>query len=140
MIFGVRGSSSEVTTDPKAFFYDSKAGLRGIPVIALRNEGEWNVTRDFSGALLFTLKDLVLSEKARFTHVEWVAEPCRAELNAWRWWQDSRPSLDINRLYRIGDRLLTLSRWGLKAYTVGAWDAPVVAMNFPGQQGACEID
>lgn len=137
LIYGVRGSSSEVATDPKAFFYDSQTGLVGVPVIALRSAGEWALTRDFSGALLLKLDNHQLTEEARVSHVEWVAAECRAELDNWRWWQDSRPSLDINRIYRLGDQLITLSRWGLKSFRRGQWDEPTVQVRFPPDEASC---
>ncbi|HYX38219.1 MAG TPA: beta-propeller domain-containing protein [Oligoflexus sp.] len=137
LIYGIRGSSSEVATDPKAFFYDSKAGLIGIPVIALRPSGEWGTQRDFSGALLLQLKGNHMVESARISHVEWVDAECRAELDVWRWWQDSRPSMDINRIYRLGDQLVTLSRWGLKSYRTGQWDEPTVRVSFPDEETSC---
>jgi hypothetical protein len=137
LIYGIRGSSSEVATDPKAFFYDGQAGLVGVPLIALKASGEWGTARDFSGALLLKLNGPSMQEEARFTHVEWVAAECRSELDNWRWWQDARPSLDINRVYRLGDQLVTLSRWGIKTYRMGQWDKPTLAMSFPGQQASC---
>jgi hypothetical protein len=137
LIYGIRGSSSEVATDPKAFFYDSKAALVGIPLIALKQAGEWGTARDFSGALLFKLKGAGMSEEARFTHVEWVDQACRGELDNWRWWQDARPSLDINRIYRLGDQIITLSRWGLKAFATGQWENPTIAVSFPARETSC---
>ncbi len=137
LIYGIRGSSSEVATDPKAFFFDSASGLVGVPLIALKASGEWGTQRDFSGALLLKVKANGMEEEARFTHVEWVAPACRSELDSWRWWQDARPSLDINRIYRLGDQIITLSRWGLKVFTRGAWDKPSVALSFPARESSC---
>jgi inhibitor of cysteine peptidase len=134
----VRGSSSEVATDPKAFFFDSQSNLVGIPIIALRSVGEWGTERDFSGALIMKLNGSTIVEEARVSHVEWVTEPCRKELDYWRWWQDARPSLDINRVYRLGDQIITLSRWGLKAYRTGQWKEPTVALSFPHQEASCD--
>ena len=57
LIRGIRGSSSEVTTDPKAFFYDPQTGLVGIPLIALKASGEWGTVRDFSGTLILKLQE-----------------------------------------------------------------------------------
>jgi inhibitor of cysteine peptidase len=138
LVYGVRGSSSEVATDPKAFFFDSQSNLVGIPIIALRSVGEWGTERDFSGALIMKLNGSTIVEEARVSHVEWVTEPCRKELDYWRWWQDARPSLDINRVYRLGDQIITLSRWGLKAYRTGQWKEPTVALSFPHQEASCD--
>jgi hypothetical protein len=138
LIYGIRGSSSEVATDPKAFFFDSKADLVGVPVIALKESGEWGTARAFSGALLFKLQGTSLTEEARISHVEWIAKECRNELDQWRWWQDARPSLDINRIYRLGDQIITLSRWGLKAYTTGQWGEPIRAVSFPLEETSCQ--
>jgi hypothetical protein len=138
LIYGIRGSSSEVAVDPKAFFYDSQSGLIGVPIIALKEAGEWGTARDFSGALILKLKGSGLSEAARISHVEWVADACRSELDSWRWWQDTRPSLDINRIYRLGDQIVTLSRWGVKAFRNGQWQEPTLAVSFPAEEVSCQ--
>ena len=76
-------------------------------------------------------------EEARLSHVEWVTKECRSELDNWRWWQDPRPSLDINRVYRLGDKIVTLSRWGLKAYRAAQWNEPTQAVIFPADEVTC---
>jgi inhibitor of cysteine peptidase len=137
-IYGIRGSSSEVAVDPKAFFYDSQSGLIGVPIIALKEAGEWGTARDFSGAVILKLKGSGFSEAARISHVEWIADACRSELDSWRWWQDPRPSLDINRIYRLGDQVVTLSRWGVKAFRTGQWQEPTLAVSFPADEVSCQ--
>jgi hypothetical protein len=139
-IYGIRGSSSEVAVDPKAFFFDSQAGLIGVPIIALKEAGEWGTARDFSGALILKLQGSTLSEAARISHVEWVSDACRSELDSWRWWQDPRPSLDINRIYRLSDQIVTLSRWGMKAFRVGQWQETAMAVSFPAYEVSCQFN
>jgi len=104
----------------------------------LKASGEWGTARDFSGALILKLKGPTFAEVARISHVEWVADACRSDLDSWRWWQDPRPSLDINRIYRLGDQIVTLSRWGIKAFRTGLWEEPTVALSFPAYEVSCQ--
>lgn len=137
LIFGKRGSSSELTGDSKAFYYDPKLGQLGIPLVALELNENGENRRAFSGAVLLSLHEQKLREEARVSHFEWIPKSCQAQLDNWRWWEDANPSLDINRIYGLGDKILTLSRWGLKIYESQALESVFLSLQFPVDQATC---
>lgn len=110
-IHGDRGSSSEVTGDHHAFFYDATRKIAGIPIVELKDS-----EHAFSGAVLYDVQDAALVEKARITHIDMIPKECRDDLNNARWWQGRARSPDVNRLFLVDGKLLTISRYGLKAH------------------------
>jgi hypothetical protein len=126
--YGARGSNSEVTYDHHAFFFDSTSGLVGIPLVELFNYGSLK----FSGAQLLFFDGNALVDRGRVSHREWIPAYCQSQM------ANGGQSLDINRLYRVDDRLITLSAYGMKAYSLVDFTAPAASVIFPKPAGECQ--
>lgn len=121
--FGGRGSYSDVTGDHHAFFYDPKLNRLAFPLTLLQGKSKtekWQNTRHitFAGAVLVQIGPEKLRELARWRHNIWIPKKCYQEMQQGRWWEAKTVSQDINRVYRIEDKYLTVSRYGLKTYSV----------------------
>jgi hypothetical protein len=126
--YGARGSSSEVNYDHHAFFFDSASGLVGIPLVELYNYGSLK----FSGAQLLFFDGNALVDRGRVSHREWIPAYCQSQM------ANGGQSLDINRLYRVDDRLITLSAYGMKAYSLVDFTVPAASVAFPQPAGECQ--
>jgi inhibitor of cysteine peptidase len=126
--YGNRGSSSDVTQDHHAFFFDSESGLVGIPLVERLDYG--NVK--FSGAQLLYFDGNTLVDRGRVSHRELIPGYCQSQMAYGGY------SLDINRLYRVDDRLLTLSPYGLKAYSLTDFASPTATVAFDVPVGECQ--
>jgi hypothetical protein len=51
---------------------------------------------------------------------------------------DGGQSLDINRLYRVDDRLITLSAYGMRAYNLADASSVLATVAFPPPAGECQ--
>lgn len=118
-IIGDRGSSSEVTADHKAFFFDQESSLMAIPVIELagaqKGSSDYGQVLAFSGAIVYNVGDQ-LNEIARISHQNLIPEACRTQMTNSRWWSDKSRSLDINRVFLVDGRLVSMSSFGIKAH------------------------
>lgn len=146
-IVGERGSSSEVTGDHHAFFFDAGLKLIGLPVVELvgkGQEGGGELANDlkFSGALFYFVGDAELVEAGRITHREMMPKVCDDYLGQPQWWQNEVRALDVNRIFLIDGKLLTVSRFGLMAHDPNALTSPpLVKAAFAGGESLCpEID
>jgi len=126
--YGSRGSNSDVTQDHHAFFFDSASGLIGIPLIELYNYGSIK----FSGAQLLFFDGNTLVDRGRVTHRELIPSYCQSQMAY------GGQSLDINRLYRVDDRLITLSAYGMKAYSLTDFTVPSASLAFKVPVGECQ--
>lgn len=139
-IIGSRGSSSEVTSDHHAFFYDAETSLMAVPVVELAGgSGEsWDYgsTLAFSGAIIYDV-GRTLSERARITHSDLMPETCKRQLEQGRWWQDSGASLDVGRVFKVDGRLLSLSRFGVRAHPLADPQTTETTVAFPGGDALC---
>lgn len=132
-VMGDRGSYSEVTWDHHAFYFDAANKIVGIPLVELhRPEGSSASTYGnelgFSGAILFNISDK-LTPIARVSHSELVPEECKRA--GGQWWQNETKSFDINRLFKVDERLLTLSRFGIKAHDPAQPTTTTASLAFP---------
>ncbi len=126
--YGSRGSISEVTYDHHAFFFDSASGLVGIPLVELYDYGSLK----FSGAQLLYFDGNALIDRGRVSHRELIPSYCQSQMAY------GGHSLDINRLYRVDDRLLTLSAYGMKAYSLIDFTVAAATVTFPLPVGECQ--
>jgi uncharacterized secreted protein with C-terminal beta-propeller domain len=126
--YGARGSNSDVTADHHAFFFDSASGLVGIPLVELYGYGSLK----FSGAQLLFFDGNALVDRGRVSHREWIPAYCQSQMAY------GGQSLDINRLYRVDDRLITLSAYGMKAYSLTDFTVPASSVTFPQPAGECQ--
>lgn len=144
-IIGQRGSYSDVTGDHHAFFFDQERKLIGIPAVELggKTSGggpELGTTLAFSGAIIYRLDEAAITEAGRLSHADLLPEACKYELAAGRWWQEKTVSLDINRIFMVDGKLLTVSRFGVRAWDPARLDQPAVAsIAFVGAAGLCGL-
>jgi inhibitor of cysteine peptidase len=137
-VLGKRGSYSDVTGDHKAFMFDKESGLVSFPVNTYDGvEGGGpmqgpNLT--FSGAIIYRPENGTLNEVGRVSHSDLIDRECLGSEN-YHWWQDVRRSLDINRIFSIDGRLLTFSRYGLKAFSLDL--IPQKTVKFPTSESDC---
>ncbi len=132
-IYGSRGSNSEVTVDHRAFFHDTTSQLIGLPLVELYGQNGNGVSNlKFSGAQILALENNLLVEKGRVSHREWIPLYCQQQMS-----YGGYQSFDINRLYRVDDRLLTLSQYGIKAYSLTDFSQPVISLAYQSNPGEC---
>jgi hypothetical protein len=128
--YGSRGSTSDVTYDHHAFFFDSASGLVGLPLVELYSYGSIK----FTGAQLLFFDGNALVDRGRVSHRDLIPTYCQSQMAY------GGQSLDINRLYRVDDRLLTLSAYGMKAYSLTDFIVPVATAAFPLPVGECQAN
>ncbi|HYX33600.1 MAG TPA: beta-propeller domain-containing protein [Oligoflexus sp.] len=126
--YGSRGSNSDINHDHHAFFFDSASGLIGIPLVELFDYGSIK----FTGAQLLFFDGNTLVDRGRVSHRELIPSYCQNQMAY------GGRSLDINRLYRVDDRLITLSAYGMKAYTLTDFTAPTATVTFKSPVGECQ--
>ncbi|MGE0174891.1 MAG: beta-propeller domain-containing protein [Oligoflexales bacterium] len=118
-ILGKRGSFTDVTGDHKAFLFDKESGLVGLPVTVYEGQmtggSEQATDLTFSGAIFYKPENGLLNEVGRVTHSDLIPSACK-NIENYHWWGQARRSLDVNRLFRVDNRILTFSRFGLKAF------------------------
>ena len=141
-ILGQRGSSSEVTADHHAFFFDPELKLVALPLVELNGKAEdtgpeMATHLAFSGAVFYKIGDASLTEAGRISHADLVPPSCASQIGAPRWWEDGSRSLDVNRIYYLEGKLVSVSRFGIKALDPAHLDgAPVAQVAFPDDDGA----
>jgi len=139
-ILGQRGSGSDVTGDHHAFYYDAAAKLIGIPVVTVGEEGNQAIRLgrvsgsnvDFAGAVLYRFEGDKINEVTRISHNDLMPQNCRTLLSGNSWWQNKYRSLDINRMFTLDGRLVSISRFGIKAHDLNAPDKVTTSMVFSG--------
>jgi uncharacterized secreted protein with C-terminal beta-propeller domain len=121
-VLGKRGSGSDVTGNHHAFYYDELSKLVGVPVVMVNQSPSsmFNTYErvEFSGAVMYRLEGDKIREIARISHIDLMPQICRNSLQGSWSWQDRYQSLDINRLYTVDGRLLSISRFGIKAHSL----------------------
>ncbi|NRA68877.1 MAG: beta-propeller domain-containing protein [Pseudobacteriovorax sp.] len=123
-IYGDRGSYSDATGNHHAFFSDKSTGTFGFPLVTVDSTDQISgrtISDDmsFSGAIVMGIVENeegshTLQELGRLSHFDMIPQDCRARLEQGRWWQNTSDSLDINRMFLEGDKLVSVSRFGLK--------------------------
>ena len=144
VVFGERGSYSDVTGDHHAFFYDAKHKRLAFPLTLLEGTSKtekWKNTRKitFAGAVLVQVGGKKLRELTRWRHNHFIPVSCYQEMQKGRWWEAKTESQDINRIYRVGQQYLTASRYGLKTYPVRRPQRTTRKLRFPGAFADCGI-
>ena len=123
-IYGTRGSYSDATANHLAFFADSETEIFGFPLVELNHSGfpesPWQTgdRLDFAGAVLlqpnYSNETSQFIEVARLTHSDLIPIHCIDLLSQGRWWEQVSDSYEINRIFREGDSIVTVSRFGIK--------------------------
>lgn len=127
-IYGTAGSSSEVTGDHHAFFYDEASKLIGLPLVersAAKDVYSYSKVT-FSGALMLSFQGDKLVEAGRISHTDLMPKECITSIaNGY-----SGQNLDVNRIYRLDNRLITVSQFGVKAHALTDLNTPAVTTQF----------
>ena len=66
--------------------------------------------------MLYRLEGDKLNELTRISHADLMPPGCKRALAGTLWWQDRFQSLDINRMYTLDGRLISISRFGIKSH------------------------
>lgn len=130
---GGRFSFSDAVHDHRAFFADAERGAYAFPLVERSVSG----TLAFSGAAFYTVKDDRLQEQGRITHKAWIPQICLSDLAQGQAWNSEVRSIDVNRIYRVGDRIYTVSRYGTRVFNVADLTAPVGEARTPGLEQTC---
>lgn len=143
-VLGDRGSYSDITGDHKAFYENKEHHLIGIPLVEMvKSPGsqpggsQQGDILGFTGAILYDLSGDTLAEKARVTHKDLIDEACQKSSQYGHWWQETHRSLDVNRLYTIDGRLVTVSRFGVRSHDLAAPEAALTTTKFAGDEHDC---
>ena len=128
--YGMRGSNSAVLNDPHAFFYDPKDRLIGVPLVTVRQDSNYSLQTDFSGAVILGFDGQALTEKARISHSEWISKSCASRYY-------SEGTADVKRIYRIDDQIVTVSVNGIKAFSLQNFSKPVRSVNWTDATTSC---
>lgn len=112
VILGERGSTSQISTDHHAFYYNSDENIIGVPVILLEQN-----RRVFSGAIFYQIAEGRFKELGRLSHEDMIPERCKSLMNSSTWWS-SAPSadFDINRVFYMDSKYLAVSRFGISTH------------------------
>ncbi|MEZ4743884.1 MAG: beta-propeller domain-containing protein [Bdellovibrionota bacterium] len=143
-IHGQRGSSSEVTSDAHAFFYSEEDNIFALPVVELAGKegnigSQYGSELQFSGVVLYSIEGEKLQEKGRISHFDFIPSECQSILKQGQWWQNNTRSLDINRVFKVDEKILTISRYGIKQYGLLDFSTPIAMTHFPEADG-CSTD
>jgi inhibitor of cysteine peptidase len=138
-IIGKRGTYSEITADHHAFYFDEANELLGVPMVELNHDeskfaGPTSVK--FSGAVFYHVNDR-LKEVARISHDKFIPEVCKRQNRGTSWWENKMRSLDINRLFKVDGRLLSISRFGLKAHEIDEPSNEIESVQFEQSESDC---
>ncbi len=142
-LIGSRGSSSEVTWDHHAFYFDAESKVAAIPAVELSGDGSgWGYASkyEFSGAILYQVGDQ-LEEIGRISHMELMPEQCQPRYG--QWWQNETRSPDVNRVFKVDGKLVAISRFAItvKDYASGLeqgnWQQSDKIINLDGTLADC---
>lgn len=120
-VLGHRGSYSDATADHRAFYYDPTNLQFAIPAVELIKDNanadwQYGTKVKFSGAIVYKVEPKTLREVARMSHEELLPEACQKTLKYGVWWRNKVRSKDINRIYKVDGRMLTISQFGIKTH------------------------
>jgi inhibitor of cysteine peptidase len=126
--YGTQWSYFEASRDHHAFFFDSVSGIIGVPLVEYASYGRVG----FMGAQLLRYAGDRLIDLGRISHEELIPSSCptQAGYSADMLW-------NVRRLYRIDDKLVTLSAFGLKVYDLTDMSTPSAAVRFYPASAEC---
>lgn len=117
--FGDRGSSSEATGEPKAFYRFEDQARVSIPTVLREFDqqqlpSEFAQKLTFAGTIILEASDGTVHERGRMTHKHWRDQTC-GEMSSLRfqWWNAYNPSNDIQRTLEFDGAIYNFSRFGI---------------------------
>ncbi|MBP9706975.1 MAG: beta-propeller domain-containing protein [Oligoflexales bacterium] len=117
-VHGEAGSSSEAVENHHAFFHDAESNIVAFP-LSIIEQG----AREFQGAIIYDVQDKLLVETARLDHQSILPAACKAAGS--EWWSYGQ-SININRIIKLDGKLLTISRFGIKAHSLSDYSETAV--------------
>ena len=118
-IYGDRGSFSDVILDHHAFFFDEDSGLVSIPLVNIKQSNStrnWNPKVVESGSKIYSFNGDRITELGNVSHLSIIPSECKKQMVYGQWSSGLGRSLDINRVYKIDNRLVSFSTFGMKLH------------------------
>lgn len=117
-VHGESGSRSEAAENHHAFFHDAERNIIAFPLSILEQGA-----RKFQGAIIYDVQDKLLVETARLDHQSILPAACKGAGS--EWWSFGQ-SININRIVKLDGKLLTISRFGIKAHSLSDYTETAV--------------
>jgi hypothetical protein len=130
IVHGERGSYSDVTRNPHAFFYSAADNLMAIPMVEIDQ---------FSGAVIYGVDQDKLVELGRISHQGMIPDKCLFDLNRQRWWEETAVSQDINRVFKVDQHLLSISKYGIKKFKIDDFSVALKTTIFDNNKEFCPV-
>jgi hypothetical protein len=132
-ILGSRGSSSEITWNHHAFFYDDETQILGVPIVEMSEgrTGVYSGESTFSGAQMYRVGTGSLERLARISHYEMIPGYCKGLLASGRWWDQIARSWDINRIFKVDGKILAISPFGVSERLTNDLDRETHRLKLP---------
>lgn len=111
-----QGSVSSSTSKGASTSTSSMIGRPAVmpilnPIVG-RDDNAW-----FSSAVLYKVVDDKFENEKRVTHWDLMSDACRQQsLPSYTWWQSVANTFDVQRIFKLGDELVTISRVGIKSF------------------------
>jgi inhibitor of cysteine peptidase len=136
--YGDRYSFTDVAVDHHAIFLDETAQILAFPVRLFKTPVDsYTGTLDFSGAMVLNPSAPSISYQ-KISHWDWIPETCRSEQSAGStWWSFGQPSMDVRRLMKVGNALISISPFGLRASDVTNGYSTLRELQFAGGEDEC---
>lgn len=114
-VFGTRGSHSEATFDPHAFYQDITKQRIAFPLVEVERDTsspyEYGTKMKFHGAVFYEVKeDGLLKEETRVTHAKFIPADC--DIYGGGYFSASSHK-DVARILKLDSRLITISQFGV---------------------------
>lgn len=132
-IWGVRGSYSEATFDPKVLSVDSNNLQIAFPLTLFSfkpdtssgsNSWDSGDQIDFNGAILLQVENNKLSELTRISHANWREPICgKDKVPRLLWWSMRNTSLDIQRIIFTPTTIISFSPFGFKVHNRSSFES-----------------
>jgi hypothetical protein len=124
-VWGERGSFSEATSEPKAFYVADNGSRVIFPAVILKYDEsqmpieQWSYATqlEFAGAIVLKTGSDQLQELGRLTHSDWRESSCGSGSEGFMiLWGGANVSRDIQRVFEYEGDYISFSRFGVRLY------------------------
>jgi inhibitor of cysteine peptidase len=138
--YGDRYSFTDMAIDHHAFFLDEAAAILAFPVRLFKTPiDSYEGTLDFSGAMILNPSAPSACYR-KITHWDFIPDTCRsAQSSGSTWWSFGRPSMDVRRIMKIGNALISVSPFGIRASDVTDDYETLRELQFPDAESECSL-
>ncbi|MCX6116280.1 MAG: beta-propeller domain-containing protein [Proteobacteria bacterium] len=122
-VIGARGSYSEAIFEGKSTYWNPKTKVFGVNYTQFGDDkahtGWQSGSFKGSGSVFYSVGGDALNELTRIDHRDLFSQNCADFQSSFaiHWWQNHQDSLDIRRMFDIGDEVVTVSLHGIKTYS-----------------------